>query len=772
MGDGGEGGVDVRSYEDFLASKAVLPKPDGLAKGAQPALCGALYRWQREIVSWALWRGRAAIFADCGLGKTLMQLSWASALHEACGVDVLILTPLAVAAQTVREAARFGIESVSQVRTQRDVEPGISVANYEMLHKLDCASFGAVVLDESSILKAFTGKTKMRLVEAFSATRYRLACTATPAPNDVLELGNHSEFLGVMDSHEMLASWFQNDSMVAGGYRLRGWAEVDYWQWVASWAVSVRRPSDMGCDDEGYALPELRIHDVCVETDPERARQRGLLFAPGRLSATELWREKRATLAGRVAAAAEIVAGEPGEPWLIWCDTNYEADALKVAIPEAVEVRGSDSLEVKRARLEAFSDGESRILITKPDIAGHGLNWQHCARQVFVGVTYSFEKYYQAVRRSWRYGQRRPVDVHVVYAESEGDVVDRLRHKQSEHETMHEQMRAAIGAGALKWRRDLSLTDTEERVTSGDGWTLYLGDCVTSMRHVEDESVGLSVFSPPFKDLYVYSDKLADMGNSAGDDDFFEHFAFLVGELHRATMPGRLCCVHCKDLPTYKGRDGAAGIYDFPGRLVALFEAHGWTFHSRVTIWKDPVIEAARTNNHGLLHKNFTSRREVCRMGMADYVLCFRKHTPEMPDKQISHPSMPGEFIGGEPPAIWRSDRDWSIQTWQRYASPVWMDIRQTNVLGGGRDERDEKHICPLQLDVIERCVWLWSNEGDLVLSPFAGIGSEGYVATQMRRRFVGIELKESYYNQALKHLRAAEREASQLTLFDAMGGV
>ncbi len=762
----------MKRYDDFIRGKQRAGHSYGLE--TVPKLNRHLYDWQREITAWALERGRAAIFADCGLGKTLMQLAWAHALrlsHAERGltkVDTLILTPLAVAAQTCREAERFGIQDVRQVRQQSDVRPGISVANYEMLHKLDTGAFEAVVLDESSILKAFTGKTKQALVKAFDKTAYRLCCTATPAPNDVVELGNHCEFLGVLSSREMLSRWFVNDTMCAGNYRIRGWAHDSYWRWVSSWAASVRRPSDLGYSDAGFELPELNIVDVKVDVDIRRVWLSGELF-PGakKLSATNIWREKRQTMDDRVARVVELVAAEPDETWLVWCDTNAESDALTKAIDGAVQVKGSHKLVTKESRLRAFSEGVTRVLVTKPDIAGHGLNWQHCARQVFVGVTYSFERFYQAVRRCWRYGQTRPVDCYVVYAETEGDVVGTVRRKHKEHEKMHNEMRGAMKKAGLMWRRDVGQMTTEEQVNHGNGWSLVGGDCVTSLRNVNDDHVGLTVFSPPFTSLYIYSDKPEDMGNCTSDVEFFEHFAYLLPELYRVTKPGRLCCVHCKDLPLYMNRDGAAGLYDFPGRIVAAFEAAGWTFHSRVTIWKDPVIEMQRTKNHGLLHKNFRARREVCRQGMADFVLVFRAWKDGQPDKQITHDPIPGDFIGGEPPKHWDSERDWSIQTWQKYASPVWFDIRQTNVLEArvARDHKDEKHICPLQLDVIERCIWLWSNPDDCVLSPFAGIGSEGYVALKMKRQFIGVELKESYYRQALVNLQRAT-SAKQHDLF------
>jgi hypothetical protein len=304
---------------------------------------------------------------------------------------------------------------------------------------------------------------------------------------------------------------------------------------------------------------------------------------------------------------------------------------------------------------------------------------------------------------------------------------------------------------------------------SGKNWTLYQGDSCQVIQGIPDNSVELSVFSPPFSQLYTYTDVPEDMGNSDGDEEFFEHYSYLIRELHRITRPGRLCVVHCKDLPMYKNRDGAAGLRDFPGMVIRAHEMAGWTFHSRVTIWKDPVIEMQRTKNHGLLWRNFTERGEVVRQGMADYLVVFRKWTPDMEDKQVQNRPKPGTYAGTNPPEKWDSARDYSIQVWQKYASPVWFDINQTRVLNfqQARNGDDEKHICPLQLDVIARCVDIWSNPGDVVFSPFAGIGSEGYESIKLGRKFVGIELKREYFEWAQKYLRQAEFESQQYTLFD-----
>ena len=433
-------------YETFIASKALAVEPAGIDD--PPDVSESLFPFQRDIVRWALQRGRAAIFADTGLGKTRMQLEWAKHVAAHTGGRVLILAPLAVAAQTVREGKACGVE-VTYARAQEDASCGITITNYEMLAHFDPTQFAGVVLDESSILKAYSGKVKRRLVESFARTPFRLACTATPAPNDHLELGNHAEFLGVMTSHEMIARWFLPDTSTFGTYRLKGHAVDPFWDWVSSWARCVGKPSDLGYQDEGFSLPELRTRRHVLDVDVTVGRGARLFREPD-MSATSVHQEKRLTAGARAAKVAEIVAAEPDEPWIIWAETDYEADALLDVIPDAVEVRGSDPTKRKEDAALWFC-GEPcerfahrrRVLISKAKIFGWGMNWQHCARVAFVGPTFSYEQFYQAIRRSWRYRQTRAVDVHIVMAQTEVDVWSVLTRKAGEHEAMKAAMFAA-----------------------------------------------------------------------------------------------------------------------------------------------------------------------------------------------------------------------------------------------------------------------------------------------------------------------------------------
>ena len=773
----------MNDYQEFLQAKQRNASCSGFDV-SEDQVNAKLFPFQRDIVRWALKLGKAALFEECGLGKTFQQIEWANHVAQHTGGTVLILAPLAVASQTVREATKLGV-AVKYAATPDDIDDTqIIITNYERIHLFDDVNFAGVALDESSILKSFTGSTKSKIIERFKDVNYKLACTATPAPNDHLELGNHAQFLDVMPSNEMISRWFINDTMEAGSYRLKKHAEKDFWRWLTSWAVCLSRPGDLGSayKMDGFDLPELCINEHLVETAQstiDRTLSEGRLIPDTRPSSTTLHKVKRESLPNRVAQAKSIVADIPDdEPVILWCDTNYEADALIEAFPDATEVRGDHSITEKEKRLMAFSDGDVRIMITKPDIAGFGLNWQHCSNMIFVGVSFSFEKLYQALRRSYRFGQTKPVQAHIIYALTEGNVIKTINDKQRKFTEMQYQMNEAMNEHGL-FRDDnrLSLTTPESDVTSGENWTMYLGDCVEVTAKLDDNSIDFCVHSPPFANLYIYSDSEADMGNAIDDDEFFDHYEYLIKDLWRATTPGRLCAVHCKDLPTYMNRDGAAGLRDFPGEIIRRFEKHGWQYHSRVTIWKDPVIEMQRTKNHGLLHKNFSQRSEACRQGMPDYLIVFRKW-PIDDGKSIVQNRKLGDYIGTEPPTeadihpTSRSSEDnYSIAVWQRYASPVWFDIDQTKVLNYqiAKGDQDEKHICPLQLDVIARAIDLWSAPGDTVFSPFAGIGSEGYEAVKMGRKFVGVELKREYYNHAVRNLTEAERQLNQPTLFDLM---
>lgn len=417
-------------YQEFLQSKQIITPAAGF--DVDPSKINPqLFQFQKDITIWALKKGRAAILAGCGLGKTPMQLEWSKHVCNHTQGDVLILAPLSVSQQTVREGEKFGI-TVNLCRSQADVKSGINITNYEMLQHFDPDKFAGVVLDESSILKAYDGKTRTEIIEAFRDTPYKLACTATPAPNDHMELGNHAEFLGVMTRAEMLATFFVHDGGDTAKWRLKGHAVKRYWEWVASWAVMLQKPSDLGYSDEGFILPPLRIHQITVEVNEA---PQGALFAIEAQTLQERQQARKSTIRNRVAECAGIV-NQSDEPWIAWCNLNNESEELTKAIDGAVEIRGSHDPEYKVRTVSNFLAGKVQKIVSKPSIFGYGMNFQHCCKMAFVGLSDSFEEYYQAVRRCWRFGQTKPVDVYVIVAETEGAVVANIRRKEVDFEAM------------------------------------------------------------------------------------------------------------------------------------------------------------------------------------------------------------------------------------------------------------------------------------------------------------------------------------------------
>ncbi len=438
------------AYRRFIDSKIKHAEAAGINVAPK---CEALFPFQRDIVGWALRMGRAAIFAECGMGKTLMQLEWAQRISENKG-NVLILAPLAVSQQTVEEGRRFGIEA--DYSRDGEVAGPITVTNYEMLHRFCPDDFAGIVLDESSILKSYDGKTRNAIIGAFGRTPYRLACTATPAPNDFMELGNHSEFLGSMSRTEMLSMFFVHDGGETQVWRLKGHAQKAFWEWVSSWGVAIQKPSDLGYPDDGFALPPLVNHNHVIEGDAEEAQAAGFLFAPDAFTLNEQRAVKRASIKQRVAKCAELATAE-NRPWVIWCELNDESAALTAAIPGAVEITGSMSIDEKEKRLAAFSSGSARVLVTKSSIAGFGLNWQHCDRMAFVSISHSFEMTYQAIRRCWRYGQKNPVHVHTIRHQAEAAIEQNLRRKHDEADRMQRELSQFGLSGIVGRKRNDSI---------------------------------------------------------------------------------------------------------------------------------------------------------------------------------------------------------------------------------------------------------------------------------------------------------------------------
>lgn len=759
-----DGTVRTRNYQEFLQQKAVNVQAVGI-KVDRKDVHPLLFDWQREVVQWAVGKGRCAIFADTGLGKTFMQLEWARLLGE----KTLIVAPLSVARQTAREALRLDL-SVPYVRSQAEVTECISVTNYDMVDNFDLAQFGAVVLDESSILKAIGGKTRQKLTRLCAGIPYRLCCTATPAPNDYTELGNHVEFLGVCKASEMLAMFFINANHEhtfnisgksytkkgsnKGGqeWRLKHHAEAPFFRWMATWAMALMKPSDLGYDDDGFILPELRItsHFVPVEYQSD-----GQLFFTHIKGIRDASRIRRDTAGARSAKLLDLV-GENDEQWIVWCGLDAESHLVANSIDGAVEVKGNDQPEEKARAFEEFQDGKIRVLVTKPTIGGFGMNFQNAHNMAFFGLNYSWEQYYQCIRREWRYGQTWPVNVHIIMSEVEESVLQNIMRKDAQAMRLRQRLIELISdheREELKLNTTLRSSYVQDEVT-GKCFTVKLGDSCERLAEIADNSIALSVYSPPFADLYTYTDSERDLGNSRDWDEFFTHYGFIIRELLRVTAPGRLSCVHTSDIPAMAMKDGYIGVRDFPGAVIRAHEAEGWVFVGRAFVQKNPQAQAIRTKSKALLFVQLAKDSAHSRPALIDQILLFKK--------------LGENVIPITPVASGELDNE----RWIEWANGIWTGISESDTLqfANARDADDEKHICPLQLGTIERCIKLWSNPGELVLSPFAGIGSEGYVAVKTGRRFVGIELKRSYFDVAIRNLAEAEQLVNQVDLFQAAG--
>jgi DNA modification methylase len=728
------------NYEEFIKSKQIMP----LITGHDVELADLntnLFDFQKVIVKWAVKRGRAAIFADTGLGKTLMQTSWAHEVYKHTNGNVLIFAPLCVAHQTVHEGEKFGI-AINYCRDRDGIKPGINITNYEMLDRFDLSEFAGVVLDESSIIKHRDGKTRNAIIEQCQRVPYRLSCTATPSPNDHMELGNQAEFLGLMSMSEMLAMYFVHDGGETQKWVLKGHGKTKFWEWLSTWACVIRNPSDLGFDGSRYILPQLNVIPHIVESKATFG-----LFADVATGLLERNQARRESIQERAQRCADIVNAS-NEQWVIWCHLNDESELLASLIPDSKDVKGADSIDKKEETIDAFTDGTLRVLISKPSITGYGMNWQHCHNTAFVGLSDSWEQYYQAIRRFYRFGQMKEVNVHVISAESEGAVVENIRRKEDQNKIMSEQMVNHMKESMTKEILGSTQEKTEYKrdMFKNEFYEIHNADCIDLASEIETGSIDYTIFSPPFASLYTYSNSDRDMGNCKNHDEFYTHFRFLVREMLRITRPGRLLSFHCMNLPTSKTNDGFIGIRDFRGELIRMFVEEGWIYHSEVVIWKDPVTAMQRTKALGLLHKTIRKDSSMSRQGIPDYLVTMRK--PGENDRPVSH-----------------THETFPVQLWQKYASPVWMDINPSDTLQfrEAREDDDERHICPLQLGVIERAIDLWTTPYDLVFSPFTGIASEGWTAVNMGRRFIGSELKNSYYKLALRNMETARNKTNDL---------
>ena len=738
------------NYLEFLESKK-RPFIESGFEIKENELNKNLFDFQKFIVKTALKKGRFAIFADCGLGKTLMQLDCAEKVANKTKSKVLILAPLAVKGQTLQEAKKFGIDISN-----------IEINNYEQLENIDESIYSGIVLDESSILKNFTGKYKNLIIEKFKNTPYKLACTATPSPNDLNEIGNHSEFLNVLDAQDMRAKWFVRDEGM-NNYRLKGHAKKDFYGWISNWAVMLTNPSDLGFDGSKYILPELNYIEKMIETN---SRDNGKLFNEGSVSATDFNKELKLTLIERFDEVAKIV-NNSNESFIIWVNQNEEEKKALELIPDAISVNGSEKPEIKEKKLLGFANGEFRVLVTKKKIAQFGMNFQNCNNQVFASLDFSFEGLYQAIRRSYRFGQKNNVNIYIITTDTMENVMSSINKKQSQFLEMQSEMNKFINGDSFGL---LDSYDFKE-VKTADYW-LMKGDSCQEIKRIPDNSVDLIVFSPPFSSLFTYSNYIHDMGNNENHEEFFKQYHFLLQDLYRILKPGRLMVCHTKDLAVYKNSSGYTGLYDFTGEHHRAVENVGFKYHSKINIWTDPVLEMQRTKTQRLLYKQLRKDSSYTGVGLPEYCTVFRKWEGNEEDwKPINNKNQnnfPLDIWQQWASPIWnveKSDIEHLEETMKEYRVNSWFDIKRTDVLNNseGTDLGDEKHIAPLQLSVIRKSVQMWSNPGETVFTPFLGIGSEVYESVKLGRFGIGIELKDKYFETAIKNVNKVLEKRNQL---------
>jgi DNA modification methylase len=868
-----------RSYRQFIEGKITVAERAGFE--VDPAeLHPSTMPHQRDAILWAARLGRALIAMSFGLGKTHIQIELARLIHERTGKRFLVVCPLGVKHQFAEEdGPRLGVRWL-YVRTDAEIQAATSpylITNYERVRDGDITparhDLAGVSLDEGSVLRSLGSKTYQTFNVAFAGVPFRFIATATPAPNRYKELIHYAEFLNIMDRGQALTRWFKRDTAKAGNLTIHPHHERDFWLWVASWALFLYTPSDLGYSDEGYNLPELRVHWHRIDVDQRRAwsqtdnRGQHRLFLDAAAGVGEACAEKRATLADRVLKMAEILEANPGRHWLLWHHLEDERRAIEAAVPGAVSVYGSQDLETREERIIGFTRGEFPILATKPEIAGSGCNFQrHCHSNVFLGVDYKFQDFIQAIHRTHRFQQANPVDVHIIYAESEDAVVDTLRAKWEQHDELVAKMRAIIrryGLAHAAIRQDLARTmGVDRQEYAGKLFTAVNNDCTLEMCQLEDNSVGLICTSIPFGNHYEYSESYEDFGHNPSDADFWRQMDYVLPCLYRVLKPGRVAAVHVKDRILYghQTKSGIMEVSEFSDDCVKAFRKHGFLYQGRRTIVTDVVRENASTYRLG--YTEMTKDASKMGSGLPEYLLLFRKpptstttaradepvtkakaletyhcpvcsHAgspdsfvfaferpgPDYPLKSYDAPGIPfyhcpacGEAVDPlvtydgysrarwqiDAHSFWRSSGNrlllpgevydyeahvarleekerndnlpasWFYEPPESHHPDVWTDIVFMRTLNSDQTRgKRENHLCPLPFDIVERAIRLYSNEGDLVLDPFAGLFTVPYVAVKMRRRAYGIELNATYYADGVRYCQAAEVQALAPTLFD-----
>lgn len=831
----------MKDYIDFLEKKIVVAENFGESFD-EVNLSPILLPHQKVIVPWCMEGGRRAIFASFGLGKTLMQLEIAKNVIHETNKPFLICMPLAVVGEFKRDNQLLNTGLDLIYITDTDDMPAtkkaIYVTNYERVRKgdIDPKKFGGVSFDEASILRNLKTETTNYVLNHFRSVKYRFVATATPTPNDFIEILNYADYLGVIDRGHALTRFFQRDSTKAGHLTLYENKKEEFWKWVATWAVFINKPSDLGFDDDGYDLPKLNIHEVEVKnyTDEPIINRDGdiVLFKDPTKSLVDVSREKSDSMEIRVAKAFDLVKEDPDNNWILWHHRESERNQIDKVFKgfDLKSVYGSQTNQQKEDLLIDFSESKYQILSTKPQIAGSGCNFQHaCHKMIFVGIDYKFNDFIQAVHRCYRFKQSKEVDVYIIYTQNEREVLKALKDKWKKHIELQTEMINLVreyGLNSEKIKSDMKrqIFNNRRFAKIGERITVFNEDTTIIHQEMEDNSTGMILTSIPFGDHYEYSDNYNDFGHNHGNDNFFKQMDYLTPNLLRTLKPGRIAAIHVKDRIRYSHQNGTCftTIDDFSGQTVSHFVKHGFYLVGKITITTDVV----RENNQTYRLTWGEQRKDATKMGVGlpEYVLLFRKAPSDTSNAYADDPVTKkiDDYLLSlwqlDAHAYWKSSGDRFLSfdelgkrdmkhvynKWKEYDKTaiydfqehlrvcndldaqgrlsklfmtvppissndlVWTDINRMNTLNANQANRKkEKHICPLQLDIIERLIYRFTNENDLVDDPFGGLFSTAYVCMKKNRKAISAELNPNYYDDGLFYLKAQEYKMSVPTLFD-----
>ena len=822
-------------YQNFVRGKIAMAKFSGFDVN-DSEISPILKPHQRDIVKWAVRGGCRAIFAAFGLGKSVMQIETLRLIHAHAGGKVLVICPLGVRQEFKRDAQMLNVR-FEFIRRESEMTPDCDfyLTNYESVRdgKLDVNLFTAVSLDEASVLRSFGSDTYQTFLQVFKTVKYRFVATATPSPNRFKELIHYAGFLGIMDTGQALTRFFKRDSTKANNLTLYPHKEREFWLWMSSWAVFISKPSDLGYDDTGYAMPPMNVVVHELPTDHAGAGAdrdgQGFLFRDTAMGLSSAAAEKRDSLDARIAKAVEIVNAAPDDHFVIWHDLETERHAIQKAFPESLAVWGSQDLEERERRIIGFSDGEFRILSTKPILAGSGCNFQrHCHKMIFTGIGYKFNDFIQACHRIARFLQQHQCEIHIIHTEAERDVLKVLMEKWTQHNQMVENMTEIIrkyGLNHIQMAEELTRSIGVCRIeVSGQGWTVANNDCVIEARRQPENHVDLIVTSIPFANHYEYTPSYNDFGHTENNDHFWAQMDFLTPELLRILKPGRIYACHVKDRILFGNVTGAGAPTVSPFHCEATFHGlkHGFDYMGMITVVTDVVRENNQTYRLGWSEQC----KDGTKMGVGspEYIILFRKPQTDRTRGYADEPvkkskqdytrahwqvdahafwrSSGNRMITAEEMAGYGPDKlasmytKYSLQNVYDYehhvklgedlelrgALPstfmslapgshhpdVWHDINRMLTLNSDQSKRAvEQHVCPLQLDIVKRLIERYSNKGELVYDPFCGLGTVPYCALEMGRRGQGSELNPGYFMDSTYYLKSMEQKVNSPKLFD-----